>query len=261
MGGSAVLAIDVGNSNVKFGVHDGSDWIHYWAVETVRDRTPDEYAVLLRSFFRDAGRTLRDLDRVILSSVVPQLTDGLRGMLEAQTGCLTAVVGTDLDLGVRVVTETPGAVGADLLANAVAGYTRFADACVVVSLGTATTLAAVSADGELYGVSIAAGLGTTEKALVGGAAQLAHVPLEPPPDVLGRNTRHAMQSGLVLGHLALIEGLVARVLRTHGPHKVLATGGMAHVLAQHSDIFDAVDPKLTLEGLRIISDRNPAPVA
>ncbi|MEL6186752.1 MAG: type III pantothenate kinase, partial [Myxococcota bacterium] len=243
-------------SNIKFGVHNGKVWTHSWPVQTVRDRMPGEYAVLLRSFFRDAGLELRSVSRVILSSVVPQLTDGLRVMLEHQVGRPPLVVGAHLDLGVRIGTESPHAVGADLLANAVAGYARFRAACVVISLGTATTLSAVSDAGELYGVSIAAGMGTTEKALVGGAAQLAHVPLEPPPDVLGTNTRHAMQSGLVLGHLALIEGLVARIQRSHGPHKVVASGGLVHLLADHTDLFDAVDPRLTLEGLRIIAERN-----
>ena len=252
----SLLAVDVGNSNLKFGLHDGTTWTHHWPVATVRDKMPDEYAVLLRSFLREVGIEPTAIPRVVLSSVVPQLTEGLLVMLQQQTGQAPLRVHAGLNLGVQIVTESPGSVGTDLIANAVAGYARFNSACVVVNFGTATTLCGVSDSGELRGVAIAAGLQVTANALVGQAAQLAHVPLVPPPSALGTTTTHAMQAGLVLGHIALVEGLVSRIRAQHGPHRVVATGGLARTLAVHSDVFDAVDPMLTLEGLRLIADRN-----
>ena len=259
MGEHAVklLAVDVGNSNIKFGVHDGSHWVHLWPVATVPDKMPDEYAVLLRSFLDDARIEATSIPRVVMSSVVPQLTDGLATMLERHTSRVPLRLGLHLDLGIRVTTEHPHHVGTDLIANAVAGYDRLRTSCIVVNFGTATTLSGVSADGELRGVSIAAGLAVTANALVSGAARLAHVALEHPASTLGRNTTEAMQSGLVIGHLAMVEGLVARIQSELGPAKVIATGGLATVLADHTDVFDAVDPYLTLEGLRIVADRNP----
>ncbi len=252
-----LLAVDIGNSNLKFGLHDGSAWTHYWPVATVRDKMPDEYAVLLRSFLGEVGLAPADIDRVVLSSVVPQLTQGMIEMLDRQIGRRTLRVSIDLNLGIEVTTERPRDVGTDLLANAVAGYQRANDACIVVNFGTATTLLGVSSTGQLEGVAIAAGLQVTANALVGGAAQLAHVPLELPPGPLGRDTQGAMQAGLVLGHLVMVEGLIHRIVQARGPHKVVATGGLSGVFAQHTPIFDAVDPYLTLDGLRLIAERNP----
>ena len=252
----SLLAVDIGNSNVKFGLHDGSTWLHYWPVATVREKMPDEYAVLLRSFLREVGIEPTSIPRVVLSSVVPHLSDGMAAMLSRQTGRPTLRVSVDLNLGITVATERPNEVGTDLLANAVAGFARTNGACIVVNFGTATTLSAVSAEGRLSGVAIAAGLQVTSNALVGGAAQLAHVPLELPPGPLGRTTQHAMQAGLVLGHLAMVEGLIARINAAHGPHRVVATGGLSGVFADHTSVFDIVDRYLTLEGLRLIADRN-----
>ncbi len=259
MAATSLLAVDIGNSNLKFGLHDGSRWAHYWPVATVRDKMPDEYAVLLRSFLREVDVAPSSIPRVVLSSVVPHLSDGIAEMLHRQTGKPILRVSTDLDLGIEVATERPRDVGTDLLANAVAGFSRFGRACIVVNFGTATTLSEVSDAGRLAGVAIAAGLQVTANALVGGAAQLAHVPLEIPPGALGRTTQHAMQSGLVLGHLAMVEGLIARIVAEHGPHQVVATGGLSRIFANHTQVFDAVDPYLTLEGLRLIADRNAPP--
>jgi len=257
MGTAPLLAVDVGNSNVKFGIHDGSAWLRSWPVATVRGKMPDEYAVLLRSFLAEVGVAPAEISRVVLSSVVPQLTEGLLLMLGRQTNTTPLRVSVDLDLGLEVATDDPRAVGTDLLANAVAGFSRFQGACIVVNFGTATTLCAVSEARRLRGAVIAAGLRVTENALVGAAAALAHVALAAPPAVLGRNTTHAMQSGLVLGHLSMVEGLIARIVAEHGPHRVVATGGLVSILAAHSRAFDVVDPELTLEGLRLIAERNP----
>jgi type III pantothenate kinase len=264
-----LLALDIGNSNIKFGVHDGARWTYFWPVETVRERMPDEYAVLLRSFLAEAGLSAADLERAIVSSVVPQLTVGMLDMLERQIGRRPLLLGPGLDTGLVIKTDQPESVGTDLIANAVAGYDRFKGNCIVVNFGTATTLTAVAAPnvpggapapggsgaGEFRGVSIAAGLAVTANALVSGAAQLAHVPLDAPPSVIGTNTRHSMQSGLVLGHVAMVEGLIDRIRQELPGARVVATGGLAPTLAPLTDHFDAVDPMLTLEGLRLVANR------
>jgi type III pantothenate kinase len=251
-----LLAIDIGNSNIVIGVHDGQGWPHHWRVQTVRQRMPDEYAVLLRDFLGEAGLTLRDIDQTVLSSVVPQLTRGMADMLAAQTGHAPVLVSAKLDTGIQIVTDQPERVGSDLIANAVAGYARARGNCIVIDFGTATTLTAVAEPGEMRGVAIAAGLTTTADALVGRTAQLPQIELVPPPSAIGRNTIHAMQAGLVLGHIAMVEGLVARIKRELGGAHVIATGGLSTMLQPHTDCFDEVDPWLTLEGLRLIADRN-----
>lgn len=251
-----LLAIDIGNSNIVIGVYDGQSWPHHWRVQTVRQRMPDEYAVLLRDFLGEAGLTLRHIDQTVLSSVVPQLTRGMADMLSAQTGHAPVLVSATLDTGIQIVTDQPERVGSDLIANAVAGYARARGNCIVIDFGTATTLTAVAEPGEMRGVAIAAGLTTTADALVGRTAQLPQIELVPPPSAIGRNTIHAMQAGLVLGHIAMIEGLVARIKRELGGAHVIATGGLSTMLQPHTDCFDEVDPWLTLEGLRLIADRN-----
>jgi len=203
-----------------------------------------------------AGLTLRDIDQTVLSSVVPQLTRGMADMLATQTGHAPVLVSAKLDTGIQIVTDQPERVGSDLIANAVAGYARARGNCIVIDFGTATTLTAVAEPGEMRGVAIAAGLTTTADALVGRTAQLPQIELVPPPSAIGRNTIHAMQAGLVLGHIAMVEGLVARIKRELGGAHVIATGGLSTVLQPHTDCFDEVDPWLTLEGLRLIADRN-----
>lgn len=251
-----LLAIDIGNTNIVIGVHDTQTWTHHWRVQTVRQRMPDEYAVLFRDFLSEAGLKLTDIRHTVLSSVVPQLTSGIAGMIASHTGHPPLLVSAAIDTGIRIVTDQPERVGTDLIANAVAGYDRTRGNCIVIDFGTATTLTAVAEPGELRGVAIAAGLTTTADSLVSRTAQLPQIELAPPPSVIGRNTVHAMQAGLVLGHIAMIEGLVARMKRELGEARVIATGGLSTVLRPHTDCFDEVDPWLTLDGLRLILERN-----
>lgn len=250
-----LLATDIGNSNVKFGVHDGDRWREHWAIETVRQRMPDEYAVLLRSFLAEARIERQSISRAIVSSVVPQLTRGMLEMVGEQTGAQPLLLTHELDLGLEIGTERPESLGSDLIANAVAAWARFGETCIVINFGTATTLTVVESPGIIRGAAIAAGLAVTANALVGDAAQLSHVELAAPPTAIGINTRHALQSGLVLGHIAMVEGIVERMLQEIGPAKVIATGGLVTVLAPSTSLFDAVDPLLTLEGLRLIAAR------
>jgi type III pantothenate kinase len=177
-------------------------------------------------------------------------------MVERQTGKAPLILRYGVNTSIAIETEHPQATGNDLVANAVAGWNYFHTNCIVVNFGTATTLTAVAEPGRMLGVSIAAGLATTADALAGKAAQLAHIPLAGPPSAIGRNTEHSMQSGLVLGHVAMVEGLIDR-MRVELPHaQVIATGGLVGILAPLTAYFDAVDPWLTLEGLRLIAERN-----
>ena len=251
-----LLAIDIGNTNIVFGVHDGAQWAHHWRVQTVRERMPDEYAVMFHNFLREAGLDLDQFDQSILSSVVPPLTSGLAEMVAQRTGFRPVVVSHTINLGIRINVDYPETVGSDRISDAVAAYERFHANCIVVDFGTATAFTIVSGAGEMIGAVIAAGLGTTADALVRRTAQLPQIELVPPPSVIGRNTVHAMQAGLVLGHLAMVEGLIARIKAELGSAKVIATGGLATALGACTDCFDAIDPWLTLDGLRLIAARN-----
>jgi type III pantothenate kinase len=252
-----LLAIDIGNTNIVFGVHDGEHWAHLWRAQTVRERMPDEYAVLFRDFLGGAGLELRSFQHTVLSSVVPQLTQGLAGMVAAHTGYPPLIISSKVNLDIRIMTDTPERVGSDLIADATAAYDRFQSNCIVVDFGTATTFTVVKEPGEMIGVAIAAGLRATEDALVIRTAQLPHVEMVPPPSVIGRNTIHAMQAGLVLGHMSMVEGMIDRIRKEIGGAKVIATGGLSAVFGPLTDHFDAVDPWLTLDGLRLIAERNP----
>ncbi len=252
-----LLAIDIGNTNIVFGVHDGQTWTHHWRVQTVRDRMPDEYAVLFQGFLGEAGLKLDAFDRAVLSSVVPPLTQGIAAMVAQRTHHPPLIVRPPgINLGIEIRTEHPEAIGSDLVADAVAAYELFKSNCIVVDFGTATTFTAIAQPGALLGVAIAAGLGVTADALVSRTAQLPHVELVPPPSIIGRNTVHAMQAGLVLGYVSMVEGIIDRMRRELGGGKVVATGGLSSVIGPLTDRFDAVEPWLTLDGLRLIAARN-----
>ncbi len=254
---SRLLAIDIGNTNIVFGVHDGAQWTYHWRVQTVRDRMPDEYNVLFRGFLREAGLDLDAFERTILSSVVPKLTQGVAEMVAQWANDPPLIVRpAEMNLGITIKTEHPDKIGGDLVADAVAAYERFQDNCIVVDFGTATTFTAVAAPGELLGVAIAAGLNVTADALVSHTAQLPHVELVPPPSIIGRNTIHAMQAGLVVGYVAMVEGIVDRMRAELGSASVVATGGLSSVIGPLTGRFDAVEPWLTLDGLRLIAERN-----
>lgn len=252
-----LLAIDIGNTNIVFGVHDGVQWTHHWRVQTVHERMPDEYAVLFRGFLREAGLDLDGFERIILGSVVPKLTQGIAQMVAQRANRAPLILRpAEMVLGITIKTEHPDKIGSDLVADAVAAYDRFQGNCIVVDFGTATTFTAVAAPGDLLGVAIAAGLNVTADALVSRTAQLPHVELAPPPSVIGRNTIHSMQAGLVVGYVAMVEGIVDRMRAELGEASVVATGGLSSVIGPLTDRFDAVDPWLTLDGLRLIAERN-----
>jgi type III pantothenate kinase len=252
-----LLAIDIGNTNIVFGIHAKGNWVAQWRIRTVRDKMPDEYGVLLSDLLRDKDIGLDDVQQVILSSVVPPLAGAFRELCGRYLGHPPLVLGPGLRTGLNVRTDNPAEVGADLIANAVAAYDLVRANCIVVDFGTATTFSAISEPGEFLGVAIAPGLGLAADALAGRTAQLPRVQLAAPPTAIGKNTVHSMQAGLVYGYVGLVEGLIGRLqAELGGQNQVIATGGLARVIAPLTDEIDVVEPWLTLEGLRLIAGRN-----
>ena len=251
-----LLALDIGNSNIVIGASANGDWTQQWRIQTDADKTADEYAVLFGNLFREADLSYQHFSSIIISSVVPQLTQTISEVFEKHSRTQALVLNGKVDSGIEVKTDSPQSVGADLIADAVAGYGLFQEDCIVVDFGTATTAIAVKKPGVLIGGSICAGVKVTVDALVGKAAQLSQIPLEPPQNVIGKNTIESMQSGLVLGHICMIEGLVDRMKKQLSADvKVIATGGLSEKMGAHTDYFDVVDPMLTLDGLRLIMKR------
>ncbi len=252
-----LLTVDIGNSEVTLGVYTDSQWQARWRLRTVVHRTPDEYALLLKGLFREAGIPLERVRYVGLASVVPPVTDTFVDVIQRHLRAELLVVRPGVRTGLRIRADNPAEVGADLIVNAVAAYERFKDACIIVSLGTATVFTAVSAGRDFLGAAIAPGLRMAARALSEQTAQLPGIQLAAPPVVIGRNTVHAMQSGLVWGYVAMVEGMVARFRKEmQREANVIATGGLAHLIAPHTSVIDVVDPWLTLEGLRILVERN-----
>jgi type III pantothenate kinase len=254
-----LLAIDIGNTNITLGVWHEGDWLAHWRAQTARERMPDEYAVLLRALFAQRGLHFSDLEGAVLGSVVPTLTGVFEEVCEQTIGKRPLVVAPGTRTGVRVRADNPSEVGADRIINTVAAHRLYGGPAVVVDFGTATTFDVVSAEGDYLGGAIAPGLGIAHDALVQRAARLYRVDLVPPPSAIGRNTVTAMQSGLVLGYIGLIEGLVARIRRElsgQGHVKVIATGGLAEVIARETPVIEIIAPWLTLDGLRLIYELN-----
>ncbi len=249
-----LLAVNVGNTNIVFGIHDGEQWLRHWRVRTVRDKMPDEYGVLFRDFLREADVALDSLEQVAISSVVPPITDRMEEMLVEQTGVTPLIVSTAVKTGLTFAIDNPAELGADLVADGVAAYDRVRDACIVVDFGTATTFSAVSADATYLGVAIAPGINMAMSALAGGTAQLPQIRLSAPPRPIGTNTVHSIQSGIVLGYVGMVESLIARFREQMGvPAQALATGGLARLIAPLTSCFTATDEWLTLDGIRLIA--------
>jgi len=252
-----LLCVDIGNTNIVLGLWCQGTWCAHWRMRTVRDQMADEYAMLIKALLRDKGYEPSEVKRIVLASVVPPLTPVFLDLFHRYFAREPLVVGPGVRSGLRIRIDNPVELGADLVANAVAAYTRFRCACIVVDFGTATTFSAVSAEGDFVGVAIAPGLGVAAEALSSRTAQLPRVSLGPPPAAIGKNTVHSMQSGLVFGYIGLLEGLIGRIrAELGGEARVIATGGLSSVLAPLTDQIEAVDPWLTLEGLRLISERN-----
>jgi type III pantothenate kinase len=252
-----LLAIDIGNTNITLGLLVDNKWQRQWRLRTVHDMTVDEYGVYLRTLLDGAGAN-NSVTNIVMSSVVPPLTSTFSSVCRQYLEVEPFIVTSETNTGIQVVTETPSEVGADRVVNAAAAHSLFPEDLIVVDMGTATTFDVVSAEGHLIGVAISPGLDLAASALSNRAAQLGYVALEAPPQAVGRNTVHAMQSGLVFGYVALIEGMVKRMSSemSWDDYRVIGTGGHIEIIRPHTDIIDHYEPWLTLFGLQLIYQLN-----
>jgi len=252
-----LLAIEQGNTNTLFAVHDGQTWTAQWRAATDPQRTADEYAVWLHQLLSMQALTLADIDDCIISSVVPQSLFNLRNLSRRYLKVEPLVVGENAELGIPIRIQKPSEAGADRLVNAIGGYLKYGGPLILIDSGTATTFDVVGADGAFEGGVISPGINLSMQALHSAAARLPRVAIAKPANVIGKGTVEAMQSGVFWGYVALIEGLIERIKREyHAPLQVIATGGVASLFEGATDRIDAFDPDLTLRGLLEIVRRN-----
>ena len=248
-----LLTIDIGNTNLTLGLYDGETLGPRWRLATDHEKMPDEYGLQLLGLLVHASLSEKDLSGICLASVVPPLTGKVLQACRQYLGQDPLVVDAGVKTGVRIRYEDPRAVGADRIADAAAVQRLYGGPACVVDFGTATTFDGISKEGDYLGGAIAPGINIASEALFLRTAKLPRVDLQRPPTAIGRNTVHAMQSGLLFGYVALVEGMVVRFRSELGPEmKVIATGGLAEVIAAETKVLQIVAPWLTLEGLRII---------
>jgi len=252
-----LLAIDIGNTNIVIGIFDGDKLKTTWRVATGIHRLADEYASLILNLFDRRGIHTTDIDSAVLCSVVPPLTGIIEEVCKRYLGFSPLIVEAGVKTGVRVSMDNPREVGTDRIVNAVAAHDLYGGPVIVIDLGTAITFDVVSSEGDYLGGSIAPGITIATEALFSRTAALPRVELTHPTRAIGRNTVTAMQSGIVFGYVALIEGIVKRIQQELGTNaKVIATGGYADFLAQETPVIEAVNSDLTLSGLRLIYEMN-----
>ena len=252
-----LLAIEQGNTNTLFAVHDGKDWIAQWRTATEASRTADEYAVWLNQLLEMAGLKLAELDACIISTVVPQSLFNLRNLSRRYLKAEPLVVGENATLGIDIRIEKPSEAGADRLVNAVGGFVKYGGPLILVDSGTATTFDVVGEDGGFDGGVIAPGINLSMQALHQAAARLPRIGIEKPDRVIGRGTVEAMQSGVFWGYVGLIDSLIERIKAEYGkPMKVVATGGVASLFEGATTRIDAFDHDLTIRGLLEIHRRS-----
>jgi len=254
-----LLVVDAGNTNVVFAVHDKS-WRGVWRIATEAQRTSDEYAVWLLALFQHSGLKPADVERAVIGTVVPAALYHLRRLCRDWFAVEPLVARATLDWGFDIRIDNPEEVGADRLLNSLAAHRRFGGPLVIVDFGTATTFDVVEKDGGYLGGVIAPGINLSIEALHQAAARLPRIGIGRPQAVIGRGTVAAMQSGVYWGYVGLVEGLITRIKAEYGgPLRVVATGGLAPLFSEGTTMIEAIEPDLTLDGLRLLAERNPAP--
>jgi type III pantothenate kinase len=255
-----LLVVDAGNTNIVFAVHDRHSWRGIWRIATEPQRTSDEYAVWLLTLLSMCGLKPGEIHRAVIGTVVPAALYHLRRLCRDYFATEPLIARADLDWGFDIRVDNPAEVGADRLLNSLAAHRDYRGPLVVIDFGTATTFDVVDRDGAYLGGVIAPGINLSIEALHTAAARLPRIGIGRPHAVIGRSTIPAMQSGIYWGYVGLIEGLVARIQSEYeAPLKVVATGGLAPLLAEGTNVIGVIAPDLTLDGLRLLAERNPAP--
>ncbi len=252
-----LLVFDMGNSNIVIGIYEKDKLKYNWRIATDRQKTADEYGILVKSLFDHENIPYKNIDGIAISSVVPPLMPTLCSMTEKYFHLKPLVVGPGIKTGINIKMENPREVGADRIVNAVAAHSIYGGPLIIVDFGTATTFCAVSAEGDYLGGAIAPGIGISTEALFQRAAKLPRVEMIRPKSIIGKDTVTSMHSGIFYGFVGQVDGIVSRmVLHFKDAPTVVATGGFASLIYQESQTIDHIHPFLILEGLRIIYDRN-----
>lgn len=249
-----LLAVDIGNSDITLGIHDETCWQYVWRVPSLTNKPELFYGLKISNFFLEANINKSQIAKVVISSVVPDLTERITNVTITLFGLMPIVLGVDLYKTLPVKVLNPYQIGADLVANALAAHTLFKKQCIIVDFGTALTFTTVSSEAEIVGVAIAPGLKTAIRSLSQNTAQLFDVPLEMPSSALGKNTVHAIQAGILFGYEGIVKNLLARIqAELDEETATVATGGLSSVIPSVRTLVDRIEPNLTLDGLRIVS--------
>ncbi|MNW32704.1 Type III pantothenate kinase [compost metagenome] len=252
-----ILVVDIGNTNIVLGIYHNRELLHHYRILTSRQSTEDEYGVLIHNLFGMKGISFQDIEGVIISSVVPPLVKVLEQMCTKYIGRTPLIVGPGIRTGLNLRYENPREIGADRIVNAVAAVEQYGGPLVVVDFGTATTFDCIDDQRNYLGGVIVPGIGISTEALYQRASKLPRIELEKPKKVIGRNTVNAMQSGIIYGYAGQVDGIVARIRQEmQAEPTVIATGGLAELIAGETTSIQEIAPLLTLDGLRIIYERN-----
>lgn len=252
-----IFVLDVGNTNTVLGVYKNDELKYHWRIETSRNKTEDEYGMIIKSLLRHEDLNFTDFDGIIISSVVPPIMAALERMCEKYFKMKPLIVGAGIKTGLDIRYDNPKEVGADRIVNAVAAIQQYGGPLIIVDFGTATTYCYVNEKKQYMGGAIAPGIGISTEALYSRASKLPRIEIVKPDSIVGKSTVSAMQAGILYGYVGQVEGIVRR-MKEESPvePKVIATGGLSALIADESNVIDVVDPYLTLTGLKIIYHRN-----
>lgn len=252
-----IFVMDVGNTDIVLGIYDNTELVAYWRMATTHNRSGDEFGMIILELFKYNNLSYKDVEAIVISSVVPNVMYSLEQICDKYFNIKPIVVSPGIKTGINILYDNPKEVGADRIVNAVAGYEKYGGPLIIIDFGTATTYCAISEKGEYLGGCISPGIIISTNALFEHAAKLPRVELVKPQNVISKNTVSSMQAGIVYGYAGQVNYIVNKMKRELGGNaKVIATGGLAFLIAEESGVVDEVDALLTLEGLRIIYDRN-----